>query len=196
MKKNNLLLVAAFFVISLATQAQTTWVSDKSHAKVQFSVTHLLVSETTGHFRKFEGTIVSPKADDFNGANIDFSIDVNSIDTDDENRDKHLKGSDFFDVAKYPTITFKSKSFTKVSDKGYKLVGTLTMHGVSKEVTFDVVYRGITKSPYGQTITGFKIVSSINRYDFNLKYNSALETGGVAIGENVDLLINLEFIKK
>lgn len=196
MKKYNFLFSVAFLVVTLATQAQTTWVSDKSHAKVQFSVTHLLVSETTGHFRKFEGTIVSPKADDFNGATIDFSIDVNSIDTDDENRDKHLKSADFFDAAKYPSITFKSKSFTKVNDKAYKLVGTLTMHGVTKEVSFDVVYRGITKSPYGQTITGFKIVSTLNRYDYNLKYNSALETGGVAIGENVDLLINLEFIKK
>jgi polyisoprenoid-binding protein YceI len=171
------------------------WGFDKSHSSVKFSITHMLVSETEGAFKKFSGTLVSEK-DDFSDAKIEFTIDVNSIDTDEEQRDAHLKSADFFDVANNPKITFKSKSFTKVSGNKYKLVGDLTMHGVTKTVTFEVTNGGVIKDPYGNKRTGFKVVGLINRYDFGLKYNAMLEAGGVTIGENVTFSATVEFIKK
>ena len=175
--------------------AQSTWSFDKAHSKVTFSVTHLMISEVSGQFNEFEGEVVS-KSDDFADSQIEFTINVGSINTDDEKRDGHLKSEDFFDAEKYPMITFKSKSLKQVKGKNYKLTGDMTIRDVSKEVTLDVIYFGTMKDPYGNTKAGFKITGEINRMDYGVKWNSPLEGGGVVVGETVNLVCNVELMKK
>lgn len=175
--------------------AQTTWNIDKSHTKVKFSVTHMMISETTGEFKIYDGKVTSSK-EDFTDANIEFNVDVSSINTDDEKRDGHLKSDDFFNAEKYPKMTFKSKSLKKVEGKKYKLVGDLTIRDVTKQVEFDVVYNGTMKSPWGATAAGFKLTGKIKRTDYNLKWNVALEAGGVLVSEEVNIECNVELIKQ
>jgi polyisoprenoid-binding protein YceI len=194
--KKVILSVAAIATIGWNSIAQTTkWVIDKSHSKVQFDVAHLVISEVTGQFKSFDGSVLSDKPD-FSDAKIEVSIDVNSINTDDEKRDEHLKSPDFFDANKYPKITFKSKSLKKVNNNLYKLTGDLTMHGVTKEVVLDVQFNGIKNDPWGNTKAGFKVTGKINRNDFGLKYNAPLEGGGVLIGEEVNITCNVELLKQ
>src|SRR5690606_12517230 len=145
---------------------QTTWDIDKSHSKVKFGVTHMMISETTGEFKVFDGKFTASK-EDFSDPTIDFTVDVSSVNTDDEKRDAHLRSEDFFNVEKYPKMTFKSKSFKKVDEKKYKLIGDLTIRDVTKQVEFDVVYNGTVKSPWGSTVSGFKLNGKINRIDYN-----------------------------
>ncbi|MCX6169010.1 MAG: YceI family protein [Ignavibacteriales bacterium] len=186
---------AILLLISLMTiNAQTKWTVDKAHSKVQFTVTHLVISEVSGEFKSFDANIESSK-DDFTDAKIDFSADVNSISTDNDSRDKHLKSDDFFNAEKFPKLTFKGKSFKKVSGKNYKLVGDLTIRDVTKEVTLDVVYNGSVKDPYGNIKAGFKIKGEINRFDYNLKWNALIEAGGAVVGKTVEMTVNLELQK-
>lgn len=194
--KKVILSVATIATIGWNSIAQTTkWVIDKSHSKIQFDVAHLVISEVTGQFKSFDGSVLSDKPD-FSDAKIEVSIDVNSINTDDEKRDGHLKSPDFFDANKYPKITFKSKSLKKVNNNLYKLTGDLTMHGVTKEVVLDVQFNGIKNDPWGNTKAGFKVTGKINRNDFGLKYNAPLEGGGVLIGEEVNITCNVELLKQ
>lgn len=194
MKKINYLFVVLLIAFSF-TNAQTEWDIDKAHSKVGFSVSHLVVSDVEGQFKNFNGSIVS-NGDDFSNPKIDFKIDVNSINTDNEARDKHLKSDDFFNAEKFPTITFKSKSMTKIGDKKYKLIGDFTMRDVTKEIALDVKFNGIVKDPWGNTKAGFKITGEVNRFDYNLKWNKTIETGGLVVGNIVSLNINLELTKK
>src|SRR6478735_5926314 len=144
------------------------WALDNAHAKLNFSVTHLLISDVEGNFKTINGKITSAK-EDFSDAQIEFTSDVNSINTDNADRDNHLKTPDFFDAAKFGTITFKSKSFKKVADKKYKLVGDLTAHGVTKPVEFDVTYNGTINHPYfKKPVAGFKLSGKIKRSDFGI----------------------------
>lgn len=175
--------------------AQSTWTIDRSHSDVSFSVSHLVVSEATGKFKQFDGELKA-KSDDFTDAEIAFTIDAASINTEDEKRDGHLKSADFFDVAKYPTITFKSKSFKKVDGNKYKLVGDLTMHGVTKTVELDAVFKGTAKSPWGQTVGAFKLSGTVDRKDFGLTWNKTLDNGGLLVGEIVTITANVEVVKK
>ncbi|MDH7605291.1 MAG: YceI family protein [Melioribacter sp.] len=184
-----LLIIMAGFI-----NAQTKWTFDKSHSKVQFKVTHMVISEVTGQFNSYDGTVETSK-DDFTDAKINFTIDVNSIDTDNQQRDTHLKSDDFFNAEKFPKITFVSKSFKKVSDKKYKLVGDLTIRNITKQVELDVVYNGTVKDPWGNTRAGFKVLGQVNRFDYGLKWNALLELGGAVVGENVDIIIDIELIK-
>ena len=190
-----------FFAVCLSgiintSIAQSTWSFDKDHSKVTFSVTHLMISEVSGQFNEFEGKVVS-KSDDFADSQIEFTINVGSIDTDNEKRDGHLRSGDFFDAEKYPTITFKSKSFKKAKGKNYKLTGDMTIRDVTKEITLDVIYFGTIKDDgYGNTKAGFKITAEINRMDFGVKWNSVLEGGGVVVGETVTLVCNVELMKQ
>ncbi|MCA6437893.1 MAG: YceI family protein [Bacteroidota bacterium] len=183
---------------SLSASAQVNWKLDNSHSKLGFSVTHMMVSETEGKFKIYQGTVASTTETDFTDAKIEFTADVNSINTEDEKRDGHLKSPDFFDAAKFPTITFKSTSMKPVA-KGktiYNLEGELTMHGVTKKVKLNAI--GATKTvkdPYGNIKYGFKVTGVINRKDFGLSWNAALEAGGVAVSEDVKLDLNIELNK-
>ncbi|MBU0561454.1 MAG: YceI family protein [Bacteroidetes bacterium] len=175
--------------------AQSEWAFDKAHSNVGFAVSHMVISETEGTFSEFEGS-VSTKDDSFENAKIEFVVDINSIDTDNSDRDNHLKSDDFFGAAKYPKMTFKSKSFKKVDGKKYKLVGDLTIKDVTKEVVLDVKFNGIVKDPWGNTKAGFKLSGSLNRFDYGLKWSAALETGGLVVGEEVEITANIELAKK
>jgi polyisoprenoid-binding protein YceI len=186
---------AALLLSTVFVNAQTNWKFDVSHTKIDFAVSHMLISETTGRFKTFEGKVTSP-SDDFNDAKIDFVIDINSINTEDEGRDKHLKSDDFFNAEKFPKATFKSKSFKKVSGKSYKLTGDLTIRDVTKTVEFDVIYNGTNKDPWGNTHAGFKLMGSINRFDYGLKWNAMMEAGGAMVGETVTLNCNIELLKE
>jgi polyisoprenoid-binding protein YceI len=190
--------LAALAIISFSAKAQTNWNVDASHSKLGFAVTHMMVSETEGKFKIYEGQVssVNPNAD-FTGANINFSVDAASINTDDEKRDGHLKSPDFFDVAKFPKITFKSTAMKAGKIKNtYILVGDLTMHGVTKQVTLNAIGASkIVKDPYGMERYAFKVTGVINRKDYGLAWNAALEAGGVAVSEDVRLDINVEITK-
>jgi polyisoprenoid-binding protein YceI len=193
---NKTFLSIAMIVNSLSVYAQTTkWGYDASHAKVGFTISHFGISETEGKFTKFEGTILSDKAD-FSDAKIDFVVDVNSIKTEDAERDSHLKSADFFDVVKFPLITFKSKSLESIGKDKYKLTGYFTMHGVTKEISLDVTYKGTVVDPYKNTKAGFKLNGIIDRTQFGLVWNGTLAAGGLLVGNEVNLDINIELIKK
>lgn len=178
----------------ISINAQSKWTVDKSHSKVQFSVTHLIISEVTGQFKSFDANVEASK-DDFTDAKIEFAADVNSINTDNEGRDKHLKSDDFFNAEKFPKITFVGKSFKKVGNKNYKLVGDFTIRDITKEVTLDVVYNGSVKDPWGNTKAGFKIKGEVNRFDYDLKWNSLMEAGGAVVGKTVAIVVDLELQK-
>ncbi|MFH1197936.1 MAG: YceI family protein [bacterium] len=175
--------------------AQTKWNIDKSHSNAGFTVTHLVISEVDGYFKNYEGS-VETNGDDFTNAKIEFSFDIASINTDNEKRDNHLKSDDFFNAEKFPKMTFKSKSFKKVDGKNWKLVGDLTIRDVTKQVTLDVKNNGTVKDPWGNIKAGFKIYGVINRFDYNLKWNSMIEAGGLVVGEDVEIKINLELAKQ
>ena len=180
--------------IALSTQAQTakTWQVDPVHSAVKFSVSHLVISEVDGSFKKFQGSIKSAQAD-FQDAQIEFTIDVNSINTDNSMRDEHLKSADFFDTKQFPSMKFVSTSFKKKSGNNYILTGNLTMKGVTKKVSYNVVYGGIAKDGYGNTKAGFKVKGIINRFDYDLKWNALTEAGGATVGKDIDMTLNLEF---
>ncbi|MEZ4772524.1 MAG: YceI family protein [Bacteroidia bacterium] len=170
------------------------WGYDASHAKVGFSISHFGISETEGKFTKFVGEVLSDK-EDFSDAKIAITIDVNSINTEEPQRDKHLKSPDFFDVEKYPSITFISKELKPVGKNRYKLIGDFTMHGVTKEITLDAVYKGKVVDPYNNTKAGFRVSGELNRTDYGLEWNGVLVAGGVLVGEIVTLDINIELIR-
>lgn len=187
----SLLLVSIAFIGGSIAQTAKTWNVDKMHSAVKFSVSHLVISEVDGSFKIFDGSIVSTK-DDFTDAKVNFSVDVNSINTDNSSRDGHLKGDDFFNAEKFPKMTFVSTSFTKKSGSTYELAGNLTARDVTKKVIFSVKYGGTTKDPYGNTKAGFKATGTINRLEYGLKWNTLTEAGGAVVGSNIDLTINLE----
>jgi polyisoprenoid-binding protein YceI len=169
MKKIYLSLVILFATVFVAT-AQTTWKADVAHSKVQFSISHMVISEVTGRFKDFEATLIQTN-DDLSDSKLNATIKVNSINTDNEKRDGHLKSADFFDAEKYPEITFVSKSFTKSGN-------------------------GQVKDPWGNLIVGFKATTTVNRKDFGIVWNKALETGGVLVGEDVSVTIVVEMQKE
>ena len=191
----NLLVLSAFVLFTLfAAKAEDTWSLDASHSNVKFEVTHLVVSTVEGSFKKFDGTLKSSKAD-FSDAVINFTVDINSINTENEKRDAHLKSDDFFNAEKYPTMSFKSTSFKPAGKGKYKLTGDLTIRDVTKKVTFDVTFGGTVKDPWGNTKAGFKAKTKINRFDYHLKWDSKIETGGLVVSKDVDIMLNVELKK-
>lgn len=184
MKKLNVLAVLLLF--AGAVTAQTTWKVDKSHSKLGFSITHLMISEVDGQFKSFDATITSSN-DDFTDASIELTADVSTIDTNNEGRDKHLRSADYFDVEKFPTLTFKSTSFKKSGEKTYKVTGDLTMHGVTKSVTLDVTLTGTAAGRDGKKIAGFKATGTFNRIDFGVGKS------GPGAGDEVTLNAKAEF---
>jgi polyisoprenoid-binding protein YceI len=184
--------IALLTAFSTTSFAQSTWNVDNAHSSVKFSVSHLVISEVEGAFKKFTGSYVTAKPD-LSDAKINFNVDINSIDTDNANRDKHLKSDDFFNAAEYPQMTFTSTSITKLSDNKYALYGNLTIRNTTKPIKFDVVYGGTAKDGYGNTKAGFKATTIINRFDYNLKWNNLTEAGGATVGKDVTLDLKLEF---
>lgn len=192
--KNINKLIVVLALLSTTVFAQTKWNFDKSHSEIGFSVTHMLITETDGFFKDYDGTIESTN-DDFQNAKINFEAKTASIFTDNEKRDNHLRSDDFFNAEKFPVLTFISKSFTKVEGKNYKLVGDLTIKGVTTEVELDVKYNGTINDPWGNTRAGFKITGEVDRFVYGLTWNAALETGGLVVSKEVALDIKIELIK-
>jgi polyisoprenoid-binding protein YceI len=154
-----------------------------------------MISTVTGQFKQFSGTIET-QGEDFTTAKIDFAAEINSISTNNEQRDAHLKNGDFFDAAKHPQLIFKSEKLDKTTDDEYKLHGTLTMRGTSKKVILDVEFGGITKDPWGNTRAGFTITGKINRQDFGVSFGAVTETGGLLLGDEVKIIANAQFVKQ
>ncbi len=173
----------------------SSWAIDNSHSSVQFTVRHMMISKVRGRFQNFSGTV---DFDEQNPANssVNVQIEAASIDTRDEKRDAHLTSADFLDVANHPYLTFVSKRIEVLDDSHGKIYGDLTIRGVTNEVVLDVEYNGQAKSPWGTTSAGFNATTKINRKDWGLNWNVALETGGVLVGEEVTIEIELEIVKQ
>ncbi|WP_126970250.1 YceI family protein [Gynurincola endophyticus] len=172
-----------------------TWNIDPNHSEVTFKVKHLVISTVTGQFKSFNGT-VEAASDDFSDAKIEFAIDLDSIDTRNEQRDGHLKSADFFDVANHPQMTFKSTSVEKVSGSDYKLTGDLTIKGTTKSITLDVEFGGLQNDFYGNTVAGFELSGKINRQEFGLTWSAVTETGGIVVSDDVKISANIELHKQ
>jgi polyisoprenoid-binding protein YceI len=189
-------LLTAFALSALATlplQAETFTI-DAGHSEVGFQVRHI-VSQTRGRFNDFGGTVeLDPQ--NLPASSVEFKVKTASIDTNMPDRDKHLRTADFFDAEKYPEITFKSKSIKATGKDTYDVTGTLTLHGVSKEVTLPVTYTGQAKDPWGNTRAGFSTATTINRKDYGIVWNKALDAGGAMLGDDVKISIDLETVKK
>ena len=173
---------------------KTTWKIDPAHSNAQFVVRHMMITNVRGGFSGVQGTVVYDP-DDLNASSVDVTIDKNSLSTGDATRDTHVKSADFLDVEKYPTITFKSKKITKDGD-GLKVTGDLTIHGVTKEVVLNV--EGPTeeqKDPWGNIRVGASATTKIKRSDFGLTWNAALETGGIMLGDDIKLELDVSLIK-
>lgn len=177
-----------------ATAVATTWGIDTMHSEIQFKVRHMMISTVTGQFNEFEGRLIT-ETEDLEGASIYFSADINSINTNNAQRDAHLKSDDFFNADAYPKLEFISKSFTKVSDGKYKLVGDMTIRDNTKTIELDVDYFGQMVDPYGNTKAGFEINGSISRKAFGLKWNAVTEAGGVVVSDDVKLHLNVQLAK-
>lgn len=176
------------------TAQLVNWTIDTMHSEVLFKVKHLVISTVTGSFKSFTGG-ASFRDGNLEGAEINFSIDVNSVDTNQSQRDGHLKSGDFFDAENYPTIDFQSTSFTQKDDENYTLKGDLTIKGVTRQVEINAEYGGTEKDAYGNQKIGFEVTGTINRKEFGLTYNAITETGGLAIGENIKLIANIQLQK-
>lgn len=172
--------------------ASSKWTIDPFHSEVQFKVKHLVISTVTGYFKKFEGAVESEN-EDFSGARANFSLDVDSIDTNAKDRDNHLKSDDFFAADKFPKLTFDG-TIQKDGDQ-FSLVGDLTIRDITQKVTLDVSHGGSMVDPYGQTKAGFEINGVISRKSFGLKWNGVTEAGGVVVGDEVKLHLNIQLTK-
>lgn len=193
-KTKSILMAAMLFVAAGATAQSAKWSVDAGHSNVKFSVNHLVVSEMEGSFKKFDGTI-DATSEDFNNAQLNFTVDVNSINTENEMRDKHLKSDDFFNAEKFPQMTFKSTSFKKTKGNNYALEGNLTIRDVTKKVKFDVTYGGTMKDPYGNIKAGFKTTGTISRKEYGLKWSALTEAGGAVVGDEVTMILKFEMAK-
>lgn len=170
------------------------WNVDAMHSQVQFSVTHLVISEVDGSFEVYSGDI-SIDDNDLSKAKFNFEIDVESIDTGVEDRDKHLRSEDFFNTGEYKTIGFESTKVKKTGKDKYEVTGDLTIKSVTKPVTFSLKYGGMAVDGYGNIKAGFKASATIDRYDYGLKWNQLTEAGGMTVGQEVDIDLNLQYTK-
>lgn len=189
-----LTVIALALMLTAGMTQAATWSFDKAHSSVGFSVRHMVISKTVGTFNDYEGVI------EFDGENVasgkvELTVQMASIDTDDEKRDGHLKTGDFFDVEKYPTMTFKSTKINNVKGSSFQMVGILTLKGVSKEVTFDCEFNGTLVDPWGNTRAGFSAETEINRQDFNVSFSKILDNGGLMVGDMVTIKLELEAIQ-
>jgi len=181
----------------MATQAgnTTTWTIDPAHAEIGFAVRHLMLSTVRGRFGAVNGTITVDENNPTT-AKIDVTVDVSSVDTRQEMRDNHLRSADFFDVANYPTMHFVSKRIEGDVAGTFKVIGDLTIRGTTKQVTLDVTFEGRAKDPWGNDRAGFSATGKINRRDFGLNWNQALEAGGVVVGDEVKMTLDVEIVRQ
>lgn len=194
MQTRSILAALALSLASTTALAQANeWTIDTGHAHVGFSVDHMVVSEVDGQFKTFNGKVLLDEKDPTKSL-VDFTIDTASIDTDHAERDKHLKSADFFDATKYPQITFKSKKIKKAG-KGYKVTGDLSMRGVTREVTLDVTLSEPITNPWGKQVRGVRVGGVVKRSDFGITWNKTLDKGGLALGDDVTVVIKLELNK-
>ncbi|MBX6773334.1 MAG: polyisoprenoid-binding protein [Chloroflexi bacterium] len=168
---------------------------DPAHTMVEFTVRHMMVTTVKGRFTRVSGEIWFDEADPTRSS-VTASVEVASIDTGDPNRDTHLRSADFFEAEKYPTITFTSRRIEKTGPDTYRVIGDLTMHGVTREVVFDATYFGQAKDPWGGTRIGLSATTTINRRDFNLNWNVALEAGGVLVSDQVRINLDVQAVRK
>lgn len=171
----------------------TKWTIDPTHSEVSFKVKHLVISTVTGYFKKFEGEAESD-SDDFDGAKVSFSAEIDSIDTNQKDRDNHLKSADFFDAENHPKLKFEGKIAKNGGD--YKLIGNLTMRETTKEVELDVDFGGVAGDPYGQTKAGFEIEGKVNRKEFGLSWSAVTEAGSVVVSDQVRLILSIQLVKQ
>ena len=173
----------------------TKWAIDPTHSEIGFKVKHMMFTNVSGKFQKFTADIIA-EGDDFENAAINFSGDIESLTTGNADRDTHLLSPDFFDVEKFPKITFNSTSVKKIDENQYEITGDLSLHGATKSVKLDAEYSGQMKDPWGNTKAGFALTGKINRKDWGLNWNAALETGGVLVGEDIKLVAEVQFLKQ
>lgn len=194
--RNNIVLALTLAAFAAAPSAMAaTWNIDSKHSQANFKVRHMMVSNVNGTISGIKGT-AEYDGKDIKNLKVDATLDVNTVNTNEPGRDEHLKGEDFFNVAKFPTMTFKSKRVEQKSDGTFQLVGDLTMHGVTKEVALDVEGPApIIKDKKGVEHTGATARTKVKRKDFGIEYNSVLEAGGVAIGDDVDITLDIELLK-
>lgn len=194
MLRSTLVLLAALAAPALA-QSTSTWEIDPAHSNIQFGVRHLMISTVKGRFPKFTATAVADEKEPTR-AIVEASIDTASIDTGEAKRDEHLRSPDFFDVAKYPTISFKSTKVEAAGDRRFKLYGDLTMHGVTKPVVLDVEATPEVKGMRGETRAGARATTKVNRKDFGINWSKSMDGGGVVVGDDVDVTIEVEGVRK
>lgn len=178
---------------AILTSTNTKWALDLSHSELMFRVKHLMISDVKGYFRSFSAEI---QGENLMTSTIRASIDATSIFTNDASRDGHLKGPDFFDVEQYPEITFESTSFRKTDDENYILSGQLTMRGITRPVTLQAEFGGVNKDPWGNEKAAFAVHGKINRKDWGLNWNAALEAGGVLVSDDVRISAEIQLVKQ
>lgn len=176
-------------------RTSTKWVLDPAHSEIGFKIKHLMITNVSGNFNKFE-VKAETNGDDFSNANITAEIDVASINTNNSQRDVHLRNADFFEADKYPSITFRSIKIQKIDSETFTLLGELTIKETTKPVKLSLEYGGVTKDPYGNFKAGFSLAGRINRHDFGVSYNAVLETGGVALGEEIKINGEIQLVKQ
>jgi len=191
---SGLALLGAVALSRPAVAETAEWALDGTHSRIGFSVSHMVVSSVSGRFKQFTGKVDLDEANPAK-SQVDISVKVDSIDTDDAKRDEHLRSPDFFDSKKFPTLSFKSTKITKAAGKKYKLTGDLTIHGVTKNVTLDAELSDPVKSPWGKLVRSVRLTGKVKRSDFGLKWNKTLDAGGVLVGEDVALDIQVEINK-
>lgn len=177
------------------TATKVKWVLDPSHSEILFKVKHLMITNVKGEFRKFNAEVITEGLT-FNATSIRATLDANSIYTNEENRDTHLRSADFFDVENHPQIIFEGTSLKQVNDEKWELVGNLIIKGISREVKFDVEFGGMNKDPWGNEKAGFSLEGKINRKDWGLNWNAMLETGGVLVSDEVRINAEVQFVKQ
>jgi polyisoprenoid-binding protein YceI len=175
--------------------ALSKWLVDPSHSSIEFSVKHMMIAKVRGAFKEYSASIEADP-NDLTTANIDFNVALASVDTRSEDRDNHLRSADFFDVENTPNMTFKSTKIVRTGEGEYELTGDLNLHGVTRSETFAVTFEGQGKDPWGNEKAGFSAEGSIKRSDYNLTWNAALETGGVLVGDQIKIFLEIQAAKE
>lgn len=179
----------------MTSAVATKWTIDPAHSEIHFKVRHMMVSNVTGSFGGFQGTVESER-EDFTDADIRFTADINSISTNNEQRDEHLKSDDFFNAAQYPELKFASTSFSRKTDDEYELTGNLTIRDRTHPVKLNVLYNGTVVDAYGQTKAGFEISGKISRKAYGLQWNAVTEAGNVVVSDEVRLELNVQLLQQ